>query len=67
MEEEIKVEMLLTTKIQPNKFNDPIGFIQQFLNWAASHLAGSTMLQGASYTREGFRDRRQKEVEKGSF
>lgn len=28
MEEKIKVEMLLVKKIQLNKFNDPVGFIQ---------------------------------------
>lgn len=26
------------TKIQLNKFKDQIGFIQRFMNWAASHL-----------------------------
>lgn len=29
-----------------SKFEDVIGFIKQFMNWAASHLAGREILRG---------------------
>lgn len=48
---------LLKIKIQPGKFEDMIGFIRQFMNEAASHLASKEMLQGVAQM-EGFIDNR---------
>lgn len=38
---------LLENKIQLSKWEDQAGFIQKFMNRAASHLAHSEELQGA--------------------
>ena len=35
---------LVKNQIQPSKFEDLIGFIKQFINWAASHLATRRVL-----------------------
>lgn len=38
--------LLLENKIEPREFEDPIGFVKQFMDWAASQLAAGEHSQG---------------------
>ena len=54
----------LKNKIQPSKFEDPIGLIQGFMNWAESHPVTRIAFQGVVQKWKVFIGRRR--VEQGS-
>lgn len=45
---------MLKNKIQPSSFEDLIGFIKQFMNLAASHLASRVVSKGYIQKERGF-------------